>query len=150
MIVSIFLIILGFVLLIKGADYLVDGAVGIAKKFNIPEIVIGLTIVSIGTSLPEFVTSVVAAKKGESDIAIGNVIGSNIFNILFVLGLSSVITPIVISASDVINSMYDVIIVALVTLLMFIPIVRKQKISRLMGSIMVIGYIAYMVYIIMR
>lgn len=133
-----------------GGNRVVEGAKVIASNFGMSDSLIGLTIVAIGTSLPELVTSVVAARKGESDIAIGNVIGSNIFNILFVLGVSSVITPIVISPADVINSMYDIIIVALATLLVYIPVVRKQKISRLAGSIMLIGYIIYTVYIIMR
>jgi cation:H+ antiporter len=90
----ILLIILGFVLLIKGADFLVDGASNIAKKFHIPEIIIGLTIVSIGTSMPELFVSITSATKGSSDMAIGNVIGSNIANLLLILGLSSVVRPV--------------------------------------------------------
>ena len=133
-----------------GGNRVVAGATEIARIFGLSESLIGLTIVSIGTSLPELVTSIVAAKKGESDISIGNVIGSNIFNILFVLGVSSVITPIVIDAKEVINSMYDIIIVALSTLIVYIPIVKTKKISRPLGIIMVIGYIVYTAYIIMR
>ena len=94
MFVWILLIILGFALLIKGADFLVDGASNIAKKFHIPEIIIGLTIVSIGTSMPELFISITSAIRGSSDMAIGNVIGSNIANLLLILGLSSVIRPI--------------------------------------------------------
>lgn len=90
---DIILIILGFVLLIKGADFLVDGASNIAKKFHIPEIVIGLTIVAIGTSMPELVVSVTSAIEGHSDIAIGNVIGSNIANMFLILGICSIIKP---------------------------------------------------------
>ena len=90
----ILLIILGFVLLIKGADFLVDGASNIAKKFHIPEIIIGLTIVSIGTSMPELFVSITSATKGSSDMAIGNVVGSNIANLLLILGLSSVVRPV--------------------------------------------------------
>ena len=94
MFVWILLIILGFVLLIKGADFLVDGASNIAKKFHIPEIIIGLTIVSIGTSMPELFVSITSAIQGRSDMAIGNVIGSNIANLLLILGLSSVVRPV--------------------------------------------------------
>lgn len=90
---DIILIILGFVLLIKGADFLVDGASNIAKKFHIPEIVIGLTVVAIGTSMPELVVSVTSALEGHSDIAVGNVVGSNIANLFLILGLCSIIRP---------------------------------------------------------
>ena len=93
MIISVLLIVLGFILLIKGADYLVEGASNIAKKFHIPEIIIGLTIVSIGTSMPELVVSVSSALQDHSDIAVGNVIGSNISNILLILGMCAAIKP---------------------------------------------------------
>ncbi len=93
MIINIILIIVGFLLLIKGADLLVDGASYIAKKFHIPEIVIGLTIVSIGTSMPELVVSLTSALDGHSDIALGNVIGSNITNMFLILGLCAIIKP---------------------------------------------------------
>ena len=95
MILNIILIIIGFVLLIKGADFLVDGASEIAKKFHIPEIVIGLTIVAIGTSMPELVVSVTSALEGHSDLAIGNVVGSNIANMFLILGACSIIKPLV-------------------------------------------------------
>ena len=91
MIAWILLIVLGFVLLVKGADFLVDGASNIAKKFHIPEIIIGLTIVSIGTSLPELIVSTTSAIGGHSDLAVGNIIGSNIANLLLILGLSTII-----------------------------------------------------------
>lgn len=91
--ISIILIIIGFVLLIKGADFLVDSSSNIAKRFHIPEIVIGLTIVSIGTSLPELMVSVKSAISGHSDMSVGNVIGSNICNFLLILGLASTIKP---------------------------------------------------------
>lgn len=90
---DILLIIIGFVLLVKGADYLVDGASNIAKRFHIPEIVIGLTIVAIGTSMPELVVSLTSALEGHSDIAIGNVVGSNIANMFLILGVCSIIKP---------------------------------------------------------
>ena len=94
MVVWIVLIILGFILLIKGADFLVEGASNIAKKFHIPEIIIGLTIVSIGTSMPELFVSITSAIQGYPDMAIGNVVGSNIANLLLILGMSSIIRAI--------------------------------------------------------
>ena len=95
MFVNILLIIVGFLLLVKGADWLVDGASDLAKKLRIPEIIIGLTIVSIGTSMPELFVSTTSSIEGRSDMAIGNVIGSNVCNLLLILGLSSTIRPIV-------------------------------------------------------
>jgi len=107
---------------------------------------IGLTIVAIGTSLPELVTSVVAAKKGESDIALGNVVGSNIFNIFLIVGLSSAILPMQIDVSYI----YDIIILLAVSLLVFVPILIRKKIGRGFGFTCVLCYIAYMVYICIR
>ncbi len=95
MLLNIILIIIGFILLIKGADFLVDGASEIAKKFHIPEIVIGLTIVAIGTSMPELVVSVTSAIEGHSDLAIGNVVGSNIANMFLILGACAIIKPLI-------------------------------------------------------
>lgn len=94
MIINVLLIVFGFLLLIKGADFLVDGASDIAKKFHIPQIIIGLTIVSIGTSMPELFVSITSALEGYSDMALGNVIGSNLCNLLLILGLSTVIMPV--------------------------------------------------------
>ncbi|MCR5145780.1 MAG: calcium/sodium antiporter [Clostridia bacterium] len=94
MVIWIILIVLGFILLIKGADFLVDGASNIAKKFHIPDIIIGLTIVSIGTSMPELFVSITSAIHGYPDMAIGNIIGSNIANLLLILGVSSIIRAI--------------------------------------------------------
>ncbi len=94
MLLFVFLIIIGFVLLIKGADFLVEGSSNVAKKFNIPEIIIGLTIVSIGTSMPELFVSSTSALNGSSDMAIGNIIGSNLCNLLLILGLSAIIKPV--------------------------------------------------------
>lgn len=90
---NIVLITIGFILLVKGADYLVDGASNIAKRFHIPEIIIGLTIVAVGTSMPELVVSVTSALQGHSDIAVGNIIGSNIANMFLILGICSIIKP---------------------------------------------------------
>lgn len=95
MLLSAFLIIIGFIFLIASADLLVDGSSGIAKKFHIPEIIIGLTIVSIGTSMPELFVSITSALEGHSDMSIGNIIGSNLSNLLLILGLSAIIKPVV-------------------------------------------------------
>ena len=89
---QIVLLIIGFVMLVKGADWFVDGAAGIATKFKIPHLVIGLTIVAMGTSAPEAAVSITAAFKGNADITIGNIVGSNILNVLIILGISAVIT----------------------------------------------------------
>lgn len=94
MVISLILIIVGFALLIKGADFLVDGASNVAKKFHIPEIIIGLTIVSIGTSMPELFVSTTSIINGSSDMSIGNIIGSNVCNLLLILGLSAIIRPV--------------------------------------------------------
>ena len=93
MVIQILILIFGFILLISGANTLVNGASGIAKKFNIPEILIGLTIVALGTSLPELVVTIVSAATNSTDIIVGNVIGSNICNLLFILGIVTIIKP---------------------------------------------------------
>ncbi len=100
-ITNIIILLVGFVLLIKGADYFVDGASGIASKFGIPQLVIGLTIVAFGTSAPEAAISISAALKGNTGISIGNVVGSNIMNILLILGITSCITPLLVAKSTV-------------------------------------------------
>lgn len=100
-ITNIIILLVGFVLLIKGADYFVDGASGIASKFGIPQLVIGLTIVAFGTSAPEAAISISAALKGSTGISIGNVVGSNIMNILLILGITSCITPLLVAKSTV-------------------------------------------------
>lgn len=96
---QILLLAVGFVMLVKGADWFVDGAAGLARKFGIPQLVIGLTIVAMGTSVPEAAVSITAALKGSAGLAVGNVVGSNILNILIILGLASVITPIAVRKS---------------------------------------------------
>ena len=101
MIVQLLLLALGFVLLVKGADWFVEGAAGIADKLGIPQLVIGLTIVAMGTSAPEAAVSITAALQGTADITVGNVVGSNIMNILVILGLSSAITSIAVSKTTV-------------------------------------------------
>ena len=144
--VSILLSVAGLLGIIFGGDMTVNSAKEIATAFGLSEALIGLTIVAIGTSLPELVTSVVASKKGESDIALGNAVGSNLFNILFILGVSSTILPMSVSPTY----LYDIGFLLVVSLLVFIPVAAKQKISRGTGAAMTGAYILYTIYLIMR
>ncbi|MEG2323802.1 MAG: calcium/sodium antiporter [Anaerovoracaceae bacterium] len=143
---AIFLSIIGLVGVIAGGQLVVSNASSIASSFGLSQTLIGLTIVSIGTSLPELVTSAVAATKGHTDIAIGNVIGSNLFNILFVLGISVTIHPI---QTEMI-SVYDGIILIVASILVMIPFIIKKEIRRPWGFLFIAFYAVYMVYIIMR
>lgn len=143
---SIALSVIGLAGIIFGGDLVVDSASAIATSFGIDETLVGLTIVAIGTSLPEWVTSVTAAMKGETDIAVGNVIGSNIFNILFVLGLSVTIHPVSIEMISV----YDALFVVIASIVVLIPCLRTRHITRKWGIFYIVLYAAYMVYIIMR
>ena len=144
--VSILLSVAGLLGIIFGGDMTVNSAKEIARAFGLSEALIGLTIVAIGTSLPELVTSVVTSKKGESDIALGNAVGSNLFNILFILGVSSTILPMSVSPTY----LYDIGFLLVVSLLVFIPVAAKQKISRGTGAAMTGAYILYTIYLIMR
>jgi cation:H+ antiporter len=143
---SILLTFIGMGAIIWGSDLTVSGAVGIARAFGLSEVIIGLTIVAIGTSLPELITSVVAARKGENDIAVGNIIGSNIFNLLLVLGVSSVINPIVIDRSSILD--LSILTLAMIVIL---PIMYTgKKITRPEGIFMTLAYIAYMISLMFR
>lgn len=144
---SIFLVILGIVLLKYGGDFVVNSASNIAKVLGMSEKLISLTIIAVGTSLPELVTSIVATKKGEVDLAIGNVIGSCIFNILLIIGVSAVITPI--SYSVGYNRDLIILIVATTFLVLFPFIGKKDEMTRCNGIIYVLGYIAYITSLVM-
>lgn len=124
----------------------VDGAVRIAHIFGVSERVIGLTIVAIGTSMPELVTSIVAARKGQNDIAVGNIVGSNIFNIFWILGVSSVVKGVNIADA----SFSDIYMCMIATLLLFVAffIGKKNKIERWQGLVFVMTYTAYITYLI--
>ncbi len=137
-------IIIGGGLIVWGADVTVDAATELANIFKMDERLIGLTIIAFGTSLPELVTSVTAAIKGKTDIAVGNIVGSNIFNILFVVGTAALITPVVYSADFLVDSI--VAVVAMVLLL--VCVLPKKKLGRLGGLVMLAGYAAYFVYLI--
>ena len=138
-------IVLGLACIVLGGQLAVNGATGIARMFGLSETLIGLTIVAIGTSLPELVTSIVAARKGQNEIAMGNVIGSNLFNILLILGVSAVITPIPVQATSIIDCLF------LITIsVVFYLTARKGKLGRLPGAVMAAMYVAYTAYLIMR
>lgn len=143
---SILFILLGLAGLIGGGRLLVNGAVSIAESLGISERIIGLTIVSIGTSLPELATSIIAARKKNADMAIGNVVGSNLFNTFLILGTSATITPLQVPS----GSMTDLItnIIAAVLLFVFIFTGKGRKISRWEGGIFVVLYIVYLLFIL--
>ena len=143
---SIIYIVGGLAAIIIGGDLVVDSACDIAAAFGMSEALIGLTIVAAGTSLPELVTSIVAAKKGDSGLALGNVVGSNIFNILFILGSASALTTINVAPELFI----DTAILIGVTLMMYFLCRSKDKTSRGEGALCVLVYAAYMAYIILR
>lgn len=143
---DLFYIIIGLLGVLVGGNFVVDSSVQIATNFGVSESVIALTIVAIGTSLPELVTSVMAARKGEVDIAIGNVIGSNIFNIFFILGASSTVSPITIG----INDLYDILIMSAVSIIVYFFLLKNKRIGRVKGIIMLLMYAAYITYILIR
>ena len=143
---TILISLVGIVGIVVGGDMVVDAATSIATSFGMSANLVGLTIVAVGTSLPEFVTSIVAIKKGETEIAIGNVIGSNIFNILLVLGLAAVINPISMSMLAFI----DIIFMILITLLLYMFMKKRNSLVKSQGIILVALYIAYMSYTIIR
>lgn len=144
MIKLIFITLAGMAAIVIGSDLTVDGATEIAKILGISDRIIGLTIVAFGTSLPELITSVTAGIKGKADIAIGNIVGSNIFNILFVLGTTSLIKSVPYSTNFVI----DGIVAIAAAVLLFLGVVRKKQIGRMAGIIMLIAYAGYFAYLI--
>ncbi len=141
------LFIVGGMIAIKfGGDFVVDGASTIAAGFGLSQTLIGLTIVALGTSLPELVTSIVAARKDEVDMALGNVIGSNIFNILLILGVAAVISPITFLMENII----DIVILIVMSLVVWIFAWTSKEINRKEGIMMLLMYAVYMVYICIR
>ena len=143
---SILFIVLGIVLIVAGGKAVVYSAKEIARFAGMSETLIGLTVVALGTSLPELVTSIVAARKGETELAVGNVIGSNIFNLLFILGVSSAIHPISVIAASV----YDLVILTFVTVLSFVFSLTGKKINRAEGLCMLLLYVAATVFAAIR
>lgn len=136
----------GIVGIVIGGKLVVDAASSIAVSWGMSQNLVGLTIIAVGTSLPELVTSIVAARKGQSDIALGNVIGSNIFNIFFILGISALIHPIAVNGIVFV----DMLFMLIVTIIAYIFAITKKKINKIEGSALIITYIIYMIFIIMR
>lgn len=139
-------ILIGGGLIVWGSDVTVDAATKIAQYFKMSDQLIGLTIVALGTSLPELITSVTAAKKGNADIAIGNIVGSNIFNILFVVGTTALITPVVYAQSFLVDS---IVAVATMVLLWLLVLNKDRKLKRWGGAILLVGYVAYFAYLML-
>ena len=140
---QIILLFVGFAMLIKGADWFVDGSSGIATKFKIPQLVIGLTIVAMGTSAPEAAVSIAAALKGNADITIGNIVGSNILNILIILGVSALITPLAVAKSTIKVEIPFMIAVTLLLLWMG----YNGTVSLLEGIILLVVFLVYLGYL---
>ena len=143
---SILFILIGLAAIILGGQLVVKSATEIARTFDLSKTLIGVTVCAIGTSLPELATSIAAAKKGESDIAIGNVVGSNIFNLAFILGMSSAITPIAV----VPEAMTDTIIMLVTGALVFAFCAAGKKLGRVQGITSVLIYIVYAIYLVNR
>ena len=143
---SVIYIVLGGIAIALGSDWVVDGACTVAATIGISQTLIGLTVVAFGTSLPELVTSIVAAKKGEVDMALGNVIGSNIFNILMVLGIAAAISPVTFLAEN----MIDIVILIVFSVIVWIMAWTKRELNKKEGILMLVLYAVYVVYICMR
>nr|MCR4744548.1 sodium:calcium antiporter [Lachnospiraceae bacterium] len=143
---SILLILVGIALIVVGGQAVVTSAKAIARIFGMSETLIGLTIVAVGTSLPELVTSIVAARKGETGLAVGNAVGSNIFNLLFILGVSTSIHAVSVNMA----SMCDLIILIIINVITYIFAFTKKEISRVEGITMLLIYVADVVFAIYR
>lgn len=139
---NILFIIIGIALVLWGADRLTDGATSIAQRLNVPQIVIGLTVVAMGTSAPEFFVSFVSALKGTTDMAVGNVIGSNIFNTLLIVGVAAMVSPMVIATNTVRKDMPCAVIASLMLLLMSLD----NELSRLDAALLFAAFILFMLY----
>lgn len=138
------LILAGVVMIVAGSNFAVEGASNIAKALGISQRFIGLTIVAFGTSLPELVTSVSAARKHNADIAIGNIVGSNIFNILFIVGTTALITPVTFASGFVV----DTLIAAAVGILLFVCVARTKELRKKAGIVMLLAYVLYFLYLL--
>lgn len=139
-------LIIGLLLIVAGGELVTYGAKTLAIKMGVSELIVGLTIVAAGTSLPELMTSIVAAKKGEKEIAIGNVVGSNIFNILFILGASATISPLGVSKTVI----FDIAFLIVVTTIFTIWIAKRKELSKKEGIIFILIYLIYLTYIVLR
>lgn len=142
---QLLMLVVGIVCIVFGSDLTVDNATMIAESLGMDDRLIGLTIVAFGTSLPELVTSVTAAKKGKADIAIGNIVGSNIFNILFVVGTTALITPVAFVKGFIIDS----VIALAAGLILWFGVMKEHKLKKPVGIIMLVAYAVYFVYLLM-
>ena len=141
MIVNILMIVAGVVLVLWGADRLTDGAVALAERMEIPQIVIGLTIVALGTSAPEFCVSLVSALKGTADLAVGNVVGSNIFNAMLIVGVAAMVAPMTILPSTVRK---DVPVALLASVALTVMVLMDGDLSRVDAALLFVGFLAFM------
>ena len=144
--VGIIFSIIGPCMIIYGGDLVVDKASSIANTLGMSEALVGLTIVAVGTSLPELVTSVVASIKKENDIAIGNVIGSNVFNVIFILGMSSALSPLTVSTIAI----FDIVVMLVTGIIVLLISLLTEKTNKMIGIFMVLLYISYATYIVIR
>lgn len=138
--VSVLWVLGGLVVLMAGARFLVDGSVNIARGFGISEAFIGLTIVAVGTSLPELATSLIAAFRRQSEIAIGNIVGSNIFNVLGILGLTAIITPVPVAGRFL---TFDLPVMIVASLVLTALLLTRPQIGRVMGVVLLVAYVGY-------
>lgn len=143
---NLVLIVVGVAVVVWGADRMTEGSVAIAERLKVPKLVIGLTIVALGTSMPEFFVSLVSALKGTSDLAVGNVVGSNIFNTLLIVGVAALVTPI---AIDRITVKRDMPVATLASLFLFVIVVSTHSISRFSAAVLLAGLFAFM-YLMLR
>lgn len=141
-------VIAGLTMLFLGGKVFVEQAVILAELAGLSQMLIGLTIVAIGTSLPELVTSVIAARKGEADLAVGNIVGSNIFNVFWILGITAIITPVTVSAQAVVDIIFGVMVTSLLFAVLFFG--KKHELDKWKGLVFILLYIGYAVYIITR
>ena len=147
---SIISLIIGAICIVIGGNIVVDSASSIATALGMSDKLVGLTIVAMGTSLPELVTSAMAALKGEEDMALGNILGSNIFNILLIIGASSIITPMIVSSTLIVDFIFLILVTILIGILIFAHKGKEKRLGKLEGILFVSLYIGYMVYIIFR
>lgn len=146
-VMQLILLVIGFVMLIKGADLFVEGAASIAERFGIPQLVVGLTIVAMGTSAPEAAVSIASALKGSADITVGNVVGSNVLNVFVILGLTAVITMVPVGITTV---KYEIPYMILITVLFLGMGITGNKITLVEGVFLWIAFIAYLVYLLFQ
>jgi len=145
---NIGILIAGFALLIKGSDIFVDGSVGIAEKLRVPKVIIGLTIVAMGTSAPELVISVTASMRGSNALAVGNIVGSNIFNLMFIIGLCAIIAPIAVKVKEIHMDFWLSIIAA--ALLLGLKVFGGEYIPRWGSMMLVLIFIVYMAFLVRK